>query len=157
MKVDYLIIGQGLAGSAMALQLLESGASVLVVDKERQNSASRVAAGLVTTLAGKGMNPAWRQGEYLAEARAFYARLEEKSGRKLFYEMGVLKAFEDQKQAEKFERKKGDVAEWYRELDEEDRLDLDQWGDGSVRNDIQNMGGFMMRSGGRLDTLAYLC
>ena len=32
MKVDYLIIGQGLAGSTLAIELLRRGRSVLVVD-----------------------------------------------------------------------------------------------------------------------------
>ena len=80
---DFLIIGQGLAGSALALALRENGASVLVVDDASEHGASRVAVGLITTLAGKGMNPAWRQAEYLPEAVTYYRAMEQRHGRKM--------------------------------------------------------------------------
>ena len=50
MDVDFLIIGQGLAGSALAIELLGRGKRVLVVDRMDQRSSSRVAAGLITPL-----------------------------------------------------------------------------------------------------------
>jgi len=145
MKVDYLIVGQGLAGSALAMALLDKGASVHVIDKEKPNSATRVAAGLVTTLAGKGMNPSWRQAEYLPQAMAYYRKLENTSGRQLFHSMELLKVFDDAKQQAKFERKKEQVDEWYRAAMAED---LSAW--------QAPYGGFLMRHGGYLDTQAYL-
>ncbi len=145
MKVDYLIVGQGLAGSAMALSLRDLGASVMVIDREKPNSASRVAAGLVTTLAGKGMNPSWRQEEYLPEAMEYYRKLEKLSGRKLFHDMELLKLFHDEKQRAKFERKKGDVSAWHSEAKAED---LSEW--------ESPQGGFIMEQGGWLDTNTYL-
>jgi len=145
MKVDYLIVGQGLAGSAMAMALLDKGASVMVIDKEKPNSATRVAAGLVTTLAGKGMNPSWRQSEYLPEALAYYRKLEKVSGRKLFHEQELLKLFDNKKQQAKFERKKEDVSDWHSEAKPED---LAAW--------VAPHGGFLMQQGGWLDTNAYM-
>ena len=64
MKVDFLIIGQGIAGSTLALELLKREKTVLVVDRQDAGSSTRVAAGLVTPLTGKGMNAAWRQEQY---------------------------------------------------------------------------------------------
>ena len=85
MEVGYLIIGQGLAGSALALELINRGERVLVVDRQDPGSSSRVAAGLITPLTGKGMNPAWRQREYLDIAKGYYRKLESESGRKLYH------------------------------------------------------------------------
>ncbi len=81
MKVDFLIIGQGIAGSTLALELLKREKSVLVVDRQDTGSSTRVAAGLVTPLTGKGMNTAWRQEEYLPKAVAYYHALEKELDR----------------------------------------------------------------------------
>ena len=45
MIVDYLIIGQGLAGSVMTLSLIEKGYTIRVIDNQKEkNSSSMVAA-----------------------------------------------------------------------------------------------------------------
>jgi len=70
-----LIIGQGLAGSALALAFRKRSQEVVVVNDPENEGASRVAAGLITTLAGRSMNPAWRQEAYLPEALQMYREL----------------------------------------------------------------------------------
>jgi len=145
MEIDYLIIGQGLAGSALAMALLDQGASVLVVDREDSYSASRVAAGLITTVAGKGMNPSWRQSVYLPEAMAYYRALEEVSGETLFHAMDTLRLFDSEKQIRKFSNKNDFLGEWVEEVDE---VNLAGW--------KADYGGFLMKRGGWLDTNKYL-
>jgi len=51
MMIDFLIVGQGLAGSLLAWELIQRGCSVLVVDKGEEN-ASQVAAGLINPVTG---------------------------------------------------------------------------------------------------------
>ncbi len=46
-KFDHIIIGQGLAGSCLALQLIKRGKKILVYDEPKKNRASAMAAGLV--------------------------------------------------------------------------------------------------------------
>lgn len=145
MHVDFLIIGQGLAGSAMAMALQNLGANVLVIDREDMFSASRVAAGLVTTVAGKGMNISWRQSEYLPEALTYYRRLEEISGRTMFYSLESLRLFDSEQQRIKFDAKRESLAGWIAEAEEED---LAKWN--------AEHGGFIMTQGGWLDTKTYL-
>ncbi len=141
---DYLIVGQGLAGSALALALKELEASVLVVDDLDDFAASRVAAGLITTLAGKGMNPAWRQAEYLPIAFDYYKELERAHGVRLLHELPVSRLFDDQKQRAKFEKKKEAMNGWLG-----DNTPLPE---GVLAED----GYFTMCNSGRLDTRAYL-
>lgn len=145
MQVDFLIIGQGLAGSAMAMALMDQGASVLVVDREDTFSASRVAAGLVTTVAGKGMNISWRQSEYLPDALAYYRKLEDISGRIIFHSLDTLRLFDSEQQRIKFDAKRGSLTGWIEEADE---ADLSKWN--------AEHGGFIMTQGGWLDTKNYL-
>jgi glycine/D-amino acid oxidase-like deaminating enzyme len=52
MQVDFLIIGQGLAGSLLAWTLIQRGCRVVVVDNNFIN-ASQVAAGIVNPISGK--------------------------------------------------------------------------------------------------------
>lgn len=140
-----MIIGQGLAGSALAMALLDQGASVLVMDREDSHSASRVAAGLITTVAGKGMNPSWRQSTYLPEARSYYRELERASGEILFHEMDTLRLFENEKQQCKFSDKRELLKQW---VDDADKADYEGW--------KADCGGFLMKHGGWLDTQKYL-
>lgn len=145
MEVDYIIIGQGLAGSALAMALINKGASVVVVDREDHNSASRVAAGLITTVAGKGMNLSWRQADYLPEAISYYRELERGSGKKFFHALESLRLFDSEKQRDKFSNKRGELRGWTGSVDESE---ISKWN--------AEHGGFLMRGGGWLDTQIYL-
>ncbi len=49
-----LIVGQGLAGTAVAWQLWERGVPFLVVDPNEASTCSKVAAGLVTPITARG-------------------------------------------------------------------------------------------------------
>lgn len=144
MQVDYLIIGQGLAGSALAVELLRRDQKILVVDRKDAGSSSRVAAGLVTPLTGKGMNPAWRQLEYLDAAKEYYHRLEQESGRKLFHASPVVRVFQSEKERAKWDGKRQEHSEWAHDTNE-----LTE----SIRADH---GAIEMSEGAWLDTLAYL-
>lgn len=117
-EVEFLIVGQGIAGSSLALKLLQRGRTVMVLDRQDDGSSSRVAAGLVTPLTGKGMNPAWRQAACLEEAEHFYSQLEKASGRKFFHHQPVVRLFSGEKEQQKWERKKTEVSEWAKQIEE---------------------------------------
>ena len=117
MKVDFLIGGQGIAGSTLALSLLERGKSVMVVDRQDEGSSTRVAAGLVTPLTGAGMNPAWQQVRCLEFAQKFYHRIEKASGRKFFHHQPVVRLFQNEKQKRKWEGKKDIHGKWAHDLE----------------------------------------
>lgn len=141
---SFLIVGQGLAGSALALALRAKGCQVKVVDSGKVSSASRVAAGLITTLAGKGMNASWRQEVYLPESVLFYQELEREYNVSLLKMMPVIRPFSSKKESEKFSGKLEEKQQWVKE-----ELPLSE----RVRADH---GHFVMNHGGRLDVNAYL-
>ena len=51
MITDYLIIGQGLAGSLLAWELIQRDCKVVIIDNGKEN-ASQVAAGLINPITG---------------------------------------------------------------------------------------------------------
>ena len=52
-KFDFIIVGQGLAGTLLAHDLIEENKSVLLIDSNLKASASRVAAGLINPISMK--------------------------------------------------------------------------------------------------------
>ena len=79
-SVDYIIVGQGLAGTLLAHDLLEKNQSVLIIDKPHAAMASKVAAGLFNPVGVKRCIRSWRADDFLPIAIERYKSLEEKLG-----------------------------------------------------------------------------
>jgi glycine oxidase len=92
-SVDYIIVGFGLAGAAMALQLRKRGRSVLIFDDPYEHQASRVAAGLFNPVTGKMMTRTWNAGELFPYLHDFYKEAEEITGGRFFYPMPICIPF----------------------------------------------------------------
>ncbi len=95
MQVDFLIIGQGLAGSLLAKELLRRGRTVHVVDDRWKSSSSQVAAGLMTPLTGRRFTLTKDYPELFAAAKV---RLTELG---VFRPIRVYRMFVDEEQRAK--------------------------------------------------------
>jgi len=82
--LDYIIIGQGIAGTMLAHALTNIGKKVLVVDNAKENSSSRVAAGIINPITGRRFALSWRINEMLPFAVKTYERLTKKLGHPYF-------------------------------------------------------------------------
>ena len=107
--IDFVILGQGLAGTALAWQLRHRGRSVLVVDREADCSASRIAAGLITPVTGKRLTKSWRWDELYPAAVAFYCQLETELSAKFFHERESLRLFRNEVERDEFHRRAGSL------------------------------------------------
>lgn len=105
-QVDYLIIGQGLAGSCLAWELLERGASVRVVDRGEPMTASKISAGLLNPIIGRNYNLSWRFRESFEAAATFYRAREQQLGEHFFRESPLVRLFRDERERETFGRKR---------------------------------------------------
>ena len=83
-SVDYLIVGQGLAGSVFAALLLERGRSFVVVDDDHRTAVSKAAGGIINPITGKRLNRPSFLGELLQEAFSTYPMIERLFGAPLF-------------------------------------------------------------------------
>ena len=88
---DYIIVGQGLAGSLLAQALLKAGKEVLVIDAAHQGAASKVAAGIINPITGRRFVKSWMIDQLLPEARRTYGELEALLGQKLLYERPIYR------------------------------------------------------------------
>ncbi len=72
-KTEFLILGQGFAGTALALSLMNRGKSVRILASEEKASASSLAVGLVNPVTGRRMAKTWNYEAVVPRAHAFYA------------------------------------------------------------------------------------
>ncbi len=89
--VDYIIVGQGLAGSALALKLMLRGRRVMVVDNAYHDGASKVAAGVLNPVTGRWMVKTWNVDTVLPAAKNFYRQMEKVCAQPFFAERDILR------------------------------------------------------------------
>lgn len=97
-KVDYIIVGLGLAGLAFCEELLAANKNFIVFEDNSQTS-SLVAGGVYNPVILKRYTPVWNAKEQLEKALPFYENLEKKLDIKLdkkFITKKVFKSIEDQ-------------------------------------------------------------
>jgi glycine/D-amino acid oxidase-like deaminating enzyme len=92
-SVDCIIVGMGLAGSAMAVQLINAGKTIAVFDQPEKNTSSRVAAGLFNPVTGNKMVKTWLADKIFPYLHEFYSRVEELTGKTFFYPMPLYRPF----------------------------------------------------------------
>ncbi len=121
MRVDYLIVGQGLAGTTLALELSAAGKEVLVVDDPatRESAASRVAAGIVNPVTGKRLARSWKVEVLLPAAREFYRAWERRYGRRVFHTLPLLRFLTPEQERRYWPRRvsSGELDDYVREVD----------------------------------------
>ena len=142
---ENVIIGQGLAGSAVAWTLHRAGQRVLILDRGDRYAASRVAAGLITPVTGKRLVVSTTYEEQYQAAKSFYRWVERETEQTFFAEVEMLRLFEDETGRAAFmersdKAKSSEISEWSGEL---------QAGKGIRR-------GIRMRQAARLDITTYL-
>ncbi len=92
MKVDYIIVGLGLAGLAFVEKLIEAKKSFIVFEDDSQTS-SLVAGGVYNPVILKRFSPVWNAKEQLAIALPFYEHLEKKFNTTFDQKFVIKKAF----------------------------------------------------------------
>ena len=102
MKLDYIIVGQGIAGTLIAYFLLKENQKVLVVDKFDPLSSSNVAAGIINPVTGRKITKTWRAEEIIPFAKEVYNDLEQELNQKFFYKKKIVKLFSSKKEEEEW-------------------------------------------------------
>lgn len=150
MRAEFLIVGQGLAGTALAWRLHERGRSFLIVDPNEPLTCSKAAAGLMTPITGLRLTLNWRYAEMHPEAAGFYRARERQLGSKFFFPRPVVWLFKNEREREIWNRRMQDATvRPYVNTSAPAPL---------VRSEFveDSLGGFQMKHAGFLDTGAYL-
>jgi glycine/D-amino acid oxidase-like deaminating enzyme len=97
MFIDYLIIGQGLAGSLLAWELIQRNCKVVIIDNGREN-ASQVAAGLINPITGMRFVKSSDVDTLLPTAKQCYLELAEFFQQTFYIEKPMLRLFRSDKE-----------------------------------------------------------
>jgi len=76
-KTEILIIGQGLAGTCLAIELMRRNRTFKVADRPDANAASRVAAGMFNPVTSKLRTGTWNAARLFPYLDEFYRHAEE--------------------------------------------------------------------------------
>ena len=90
-EADYLIVGQGLAGSVLACLLAMRSRKFIIIDDAHASAASKSAAGIINPITGKRLNRPLLIDEMLQSAFEFYPQAERLLGHRFFYSRKVLR------------------------------------------------------------------
>ena len=90
---DTIIIGQGLAGTALAWALIDAGQRVLMIDAGDPVSASRITPGLITPITGRRLVPVPGHDDMQTFAEAYYTRIGARVGRILCRPHSAIRLF----------------------------------------------------------------
>lgn len=105
MKKDFIIVGQGIAGSVLALELIKRGKSVIVIDKPELSSSSRVAAGIWNPLVFKRLTKSWMIDELTPCLNEFYSGAEKLLNSKFLEERKIAKLFTEEQEINLWKKK----------------------------------------------------
>ncbi|MEM7550395.1 MAG: FAD-dependent oxidoreductase [Bacteroidota bacterium] len=93
MQYDFLIVGQGLAGTTLAHQLYKRGLSFQIIDNNADDSTSKVAAGLFNPITGRKFVKTWKADLLFPYLNEFYSELENELKDKFYFPIGIYRPF----------------------------------------------------------------
>jgi glycine/D-amino acid oxidase-like deaminating enzyme len=88
--VDFLIVGQGIAGTVLAWHLMAQGHTVKIIDAEDAGTPSRISSGIINPYTGKRLTQVENFKGIMDVARGIYAVTGVKLGTNLLSETGIL-------------------------------------------------------------------
>jgi len=88
-KTDFLIVGQGLAGTLTGHALERMGASVVIMGLEKPHAASSLAAGIIHPVSGRKFVKAWLYDQLIAQCHETYEEIERNLGVPLFRKLDM--------------------------------------------------------------------
>lgn len=144
---DFLIIGQGLAGSLLAWQLIQKNYRVLVLS-DASASASRMAAGLINPITGKRLVKSPQVDILLPHAMTCYQQLAQHFGQTFFHKKDMLRVFNSDENKLAWKKRIHD-ADYHPYLG--DLIQVENYPDLNIPR-----GGFRQKQTGYLDTVMLL-
>ena len=92
-KVDCILVGFGLAGCSLSVELLKRHKTIHVFSSSSVPSASRASAGLFNPVTGKYLDRAWLADEVFAWLDEFYRNLEKYLNSEFYHPVGLFRPF----------------------------------------------------------------
>ncbi len=93
MEVDFIIVGQGIAGTVLADHLIQCGKRVLVFDEPGLSNSSKVAGGLYNPVTGRKMVKTWLADDLFPYLLDYYRDLQNRLSSRFLIETPIYRPF----------------------------------------------------------------
>lgn len=103
-NLDYIVVGQGIAGSLLAYKLIKADKKVLVLNDESLPTSSAVAGGIFNPITGKNLDKTWLADKIFPNLREFYTSLEKEFHENFYHETNLYRPFANEQQQRHFMR-----------------------------------------------------
>jgi glycine oxidase len=97
-QLDFIIVGQGIAGSVLALSLIKAGYRICVIDKQNLSLSSRIAAGIWNPVVFKRLAKSWLADDVVPELIRFYEYFEKERNATFVHRRFILKPFSEEQE-----------------------------------------------------------
>jgi len=102
-EIDYIIVGQGLAGTLLHYFLKKSGKKVVLIDNHHQAAASKVAAGTINPVTGRRYVKSWLVEQLIPFAAKTYKQIELELGIHFYHPTPVLRTLANRREERAWE------------------------------------------------------
>jgi glycine/D-amino acid oxidase-like deaminating enzyme len=111
---SILIVGSGLAGSTLAMELAQRGVHVVLIDNQFPQSSSRVAAGLLNPIVPKGVRKTWQCDTLFPALYDYYTHWEKALDAKFIHRYPFLNLHANANETHEWnkQRENASMAEW---------------------------------------------
>jgi len=106
-KLDYLVVGQGIAGTLFSYNLWKNGHDFLIVDSSKMPSATAAAAGIMNPITGKFLALSWNYENLFPIAKEVYQDLLSTLGLPKELEKSIVRALRDEKMLNEWRYREG--------------------------------------------------
>ncbi len=90
---DFIIVGQGLAGTLLSHFLIKNGKSVFIIDQYNNSSSSNIAAGTIHPITGRRLVKSWLFDDAYLIAKNTYTEIEKKFNQQFFQHTSIFEIY----------------------------------------------------------------
>jgi len=90
MEVDYIVVGTGIAGVSLALELQAKGQRIAMFDSGEKNTSSKIAAGIVNPIVPKRVTKTWMADEVFPTIENYYKHWEKILETSFYYPLEMI-------------------------------------------------------------------
>jgi len=108
MEVDYIIVGQGIAGTLLAYRLKQEGKTLVIIDDHHRSAASHVTAGIINPVTGRRYVKSWMIDELIHSASTLYPELEKALNTSLYHTIPVIRTLFNHREVQDWDLRSAD-------------------------------------------------
>jgi glycine/D-amino acid oxidase-like deaminating enzyme len=97
-KYHFIIVGQGIAGSVLALSLIKAGYTVKVINEPSLSLSSQVAAGIWNPIVFKRLTKSWLADLLVPELLLFYEYWQQQFNTTFIHKRHIIKPFTEEQE-----------------------------------------------------------